>query len=244
MKREETISRILENEAENENEALLDTTEDALPEEEPKFKVKFYGKEIELGLSDLIAHAQKGMNYDHVHKDLLNTRESERRQKKDMERLREVLAQYGYVGSPEEIADVLEAQNRDVKPEDVRSERLAQTLLEEIEELKIRQVLERDLAEIKSLDPNISTIEDLGELFMRLRSAGIGNLDAYEIASRPRERKAQGLAGKDHLIVTGGGASNGDLVDIPKGQLDLWKEAFPKDSMRKLKERYNNSLKA
>lgn len=35
-------------------------------ENEPKYKVKFYGKEMELPVSELIANAQKGMDYDNL----------------------------------------------------------------------------------------------------------------------------------------------------------------------------------
>ncbi len=36
------------------------------PATEPKYKVKYNGTEMELPVSELITHAQKGMNYDHV----------------------------------------------------------------------------------------------------------------------------------------------------------------------------------
>lgn len=43
---------------------------EALAEEEPKYKVNFLGEEKELPVSELVTAAQKGMNYDHVKKEL------------------------------------------------------------------------------------------------------------------------------------------------------------------------------
>jgi hypothetical protein len=264
--REETI---LDETAEEVEEATLDTTEegaeeqqdhaepqgDAQAQTEPKYKVKYNGKEMELPVEDLTTYAQKGMNYDHVHEDLVKTREASKKTQTQLERLTSVLNQFGYAGSPQEIADMLEAQSREIEPEQVRAEREAEEAAElarleaaeakkEIERIRIEAVMAQDLSEIRKLDPNIKTLNDLGETFFKLRAAGVSNLEAYQIVAKPKAtEKPPANTGKDHLIKTGGGASSGGLVEIPKSEVAVWRDMFPDDSMTKLKERYNRSLK-
>lgn len=220
--------------------------------EEPKYKVKYNGEEMELGVSDLITHAQKGMNYDHVRGDLEQTRLQNAETLEQLERLTSVLSEYGYSGSPQEMADLLEAQYREVDPEEVRREREAleawqeaqleaETARREAEAIRSEVIFSRDLAEIQQLNPNIKTLNDLGDTFFRLRAAGISNLEAFDLVSKTKSRPSH--EGKEHLITTGGGTSSGGLSEIPKSELTLWKESFPEDSPAKLKERYNRAKK-
>lgn len=203
----------------------------------------------------LTTYAQKGMNYDHVYEDLVKTREISKKTKAELERLTSALNQYGYAGSPQEIADMLEAQRREVDPEQVRAEREAAEAAElarmeaeaakrEMDRIRMEAVMAQDLLEIRSLDPNIKALSDLGETFVRLRAAGISNLEAYQLVSKPKATgKPDTSTGKEHLVKTSGGTSSGGLSEIPKSELYLWKEMFPNDSLTKLKERYNRSLK-
>lgn len=117
----------------------------------------------------------------------------------------------------------------------------AERAKEEAEEIRSEAVFARDLAEIQRVNPNIQSLHDLGEQFYRLRAAGIGNLEAFEIVSKPKTR--QGASGKEHLITTGGGASSGGLMDIPRSELGFWRDSFPEDSSTKLKERYHRAMK-
>lgn len=221
--------------------------------EEPKYKVKFNGKEQELALSDLITHAQKGMNYDHVKGDLEAQRKTSAETKASLERLTAALHQFGYAGTPQEMADLLEAQRREIEPEQVRREREAAEEQERIkrdaaaavmeaENIRREAIFARDLLEIQRINPNVTSLHELGEQFVRLRSAGFGNLEAYGMLIHKPAVKAT-PSGKEHIQTTGGGASAGGLIDIPKSELGLWRDMFPDDTATKLKERYNRSLK-
>lgn len=232
-----------------------ETTPEADPTpEEPKYKVKYNGAEQELAVSDLIAHAQKGMNYDHVHDDLEKTRQTSAQSKASLDRLTSALNQFGYAGSPQEIADMLEAQQREVEPVQVRRERevaeaqeqaqhAAEATVAEAETIRKEAIFSRDLAEIQRLNPNVKSLNDLGDTFYKLRAAGLGNVEAYELVSKPKATTKAAPTGKDHLITTDGGTSAGGLLDIPRSDLADWRDGFPNDTPAKLKERYNRALK-
>lgn len=167
---------------------------------------------------------------------------------KDNQRFISALQGYGYQGSAQEIADQIEASQRQVNPEVVRREReaveaqtKAQSTIQEAERIRQEAYFDRDLAEIQRINPNVKSVFDLGERFLQLRAAGIGNLEAYEIVSKPKAKAAQ--SSKDHLITTSGGKSSGGLVEIPKSEVEMWKDSFPDDTPTKLKERYNRALK-
>ncbi|WP_101908870.1 hypothetical protein [Marasmitruncus massiliensis] len=49
---------------------------DQKPNDEPKFKVNYMGKEMEMSASELVTAAQKGLNYDRVHDQLEGLRSS------------------------------------------------------------------------------------------------------------------------------------------------------------------------
>lgn len=212
------------------------------------------GKDYEIDRSEIdVATIQKGKDYDHVKTELEETHKTSAETKANLERLTAALSQFGYAGSPQEIADALEAQQREVQPEQVRRERemaqaqqIAQTEAEaaklEVENIRKEAVFAHDLAEIQKLNPNVQSLSELGDKFFKLRAAGIGNLEAYELLNHKPVVKPS-AAGKDHLLTTGGGASAGGLADIPKGELTMWKDSFPDDTPAKLKERYNRSLK-
>ena len=221
--------------------------------EEPKYKVKYNGEEMELAVTDLITHAQKGMNYDHVHQDLETTRKTSAEAKASLERLTDALSQFGYAGSPQEIADALEAQQREVEPEQVRRERKAREAQEiarteaeaaraDADAIRREAVFARDLLEIQRINPNVQTLNELGDKFFKLRAAGLDNLEAYELLSHKPAKKEP--AGKDHLITTGGGKGTDSAREIPKSQLAEWREDFPNDTQEQLKARYNRALNA
>jgi hypothetical protein len=237
-----------------EDTAQQDRVEPENQPEAPTYRVKYNGQEMELPVSDLITQAQKGMNYDHIQEDLVRTRQTSAEATSYLERLTSVLNQLGYTGSPQEIADTLEAQRREVEPEQVRREREAEEAQErarqeaeaarqEANSIRREAIFTRDLMEIQKLNPNVRSLQALGDTFFRLRAAGVSNLEAYELISKPRQFAKQGRGGKEHLITTDGGASSGELMDIPKGELDLWRESFPGDTPARLKERYNRARK-
>ena len=222
--------------------------------EEPRYRVKYNGEEMELPVSDLIIRAQKGMNYDHIQADLAKTRQTSAEATTSLERLTGILNQLGYVGSPQEIADTLEAQRREIEPEEVRREREATEAQErarqeaeaarhEANSIRREAIFTRDLLEIQKLNPNVRSLQELGDTFFRLRAAGVSNLEAFELVSKPKHAQKQRPGGKEHLITTDGGSASGGLVDIPRGELDFWRESFPDDTPAKLKERYNRARK-
>jgi len=231
-----------------------DTTPEPEPTpEEPKYKVKYNGEEMEQDLATLITNAQKGMNYDHVHEDLETTRKTSAMTKASLERLTVALNQFGYAGSPQEIADALEAQQREVEPEQVRKEReiaeeqeqakhAAEKTIADAEAIRKEAVFARDLAEIQRLNPNVKALSELGDTFYKLRAAGLGNVEAYELVNKAKP-VVKPPTGKDHLITTDGGTSAGGLMDIPRTEVAEWRDSFPNDTPAKLKERYNRALK-
>lgn len=240
------------------DEEVVEEVEPEQPEqppedEEPKYKVKFNGKEQELALSDLITHAQKGMNYDHVKGDLEAQRKTSAEAKAALDHLTAALHQFGYAGTPQEMADILEAQRREIEPEQVRREREAaeeqdrirreaEAAKIEAEQIRREAIFARDLLEIQRINPNVKTLDELGEQFFKLRCAGFGNLEAYEMLNHKPVVKVAST-GKEHIQTTGGGATAGGLVDIPKSELSYWREAWPDATPAQLKERYNRSLK-
>lgn len=264
--REETI---LDESAEEVEEAALDTTddgeEDAQDQEaaegevgaqdtDTKYTVEYNGKEMELDVSDLTTYAQKGMNYDHVHNDLVKTRETSTKTQSQLDRLTSVLNQFGYNGSAQDIADMLEAQSRDIEPDQVRREREAGEAHEiakqeaeaakiEAENIRKEAIFARDLAEIQKINPNVKSLGELGDRFFKLRAAGLDNLEAYELVSHKPVTK-QAPTGKDHLITLGGSKSTDSAREIPKSQLAEWRDDFPNDTPEQLKARYNRALNA
>lgn len=240
----------------DDREEPLETTEEEVEQqEEQKHTVKYNGQEQELSIDELKTLAQKGMNYDHVQSELTTLRSNQELSKADSERLIAALNQFGYQGTQQEIADLLEAQQREITPEEVKRERKdkqqqtkdqeeIKRLTKLIEDNQRQTIFEQDLAEIRTVNPNIKSIDELGDMFKQLRASGICNLDAYQIVStKSGARKTDDSASKEHMKPTGGGKGAGDLVDIPSELLELWSESFPNATPKELKERYNRSLK-
>lgn len=271
---EETTEATVEQPTEPEEE---NTTEpDAKPaEEEPKYTVKYNGKEIELPVSELIKNAQKGMNYDHVRGELEELRKTKAQleaEAKAKEQLRSVLKLYGYDGTDEEVVTMLAAQAQQITPEEYRQRQLAEQerinqLLEQdpryqewkrAERLRTAQLMEiQDLQAIKAQFPEVTVdkVDDLPnyEQFMAHRFIvgpdgqlieKMSAVEAYALANvlgKPKNKPNP--EDKDHLRAKGGSAGVDDLVDIPKNELEMWRNTFPKDSYEKLKKRYNDALK-
>lgn len=106
------------------------------------------------------------------------------------ERLAVALGRIGYSGSVEEIADRLEAEKRQIHPEQVKSEREELTkasdtisALEQeniaLKQKEARRTFAADLAEIQKLDKGVKALQDLGNDFFKMRAAGVSNLVAY-----------------------------------------------------------------
>ena len=109
--------------------------------------------------------------------------------------LLDALKGYGYEGSPQEIADRLEAARtgRDINEIRVEREMYEQQMLEkqrieaelnELKNFKYSKLIEEDIATIKKAypDANINSIEDLGQEYINIMRTGtVDSVTAYEI---------------------------------------------------------------
>ena len=180
-------------------------------------------------------------------------------QQRGIDRLVKQLGVYGYEGSYDEIADLLEAQNRQITPEEVRAENEARQrlideavannpLVKQAEQMMIQNRLDNDLREIQQINPNIHSIRDLAnDPNADLISAMVqtGNFSYAEAYKRLHKTVAPKVDTKAHLNGIGGGTNSGanELKEIPQAELSTWKMAFPELSLKDLKVKYNNSLK-
>lgn len=187
--------------------------------------------------------------------------------KSQYDRLQSALGQFGYEGSPEEIADLIEAQERQVSPEQVRAEREAEEarfqqalenhpiiqqtkrLMEQQERGRTENLFKSELADIQKLNPEIKSLQDLKniehvEVFDSLVKGGMHINEAYKVVSKLGTTAPQKPNTKEHLVGVGGGDTTPDgLVEVPSGEMERLKNVFPDDTPQKLKERYNRILK-
>ena len=162
---------------------------------------------------------------------------------------------FGYTGSIQEIADQLEAQQREMTPEQVKNEReLREAEIQKaienhpaIKQAKLTQIetaLARDIAEIQKLNPTIHSLEDLegdAELEELVRH-GINLAKAYKLVHpTPKQVKPDT---KSHLTgINAGDAASDGLVEIPSNELAFYKEQFPEKKPAELRDIYNRILK-
>jgi len=182
-------------------------------------------------------------------------------------RLQGVLGEFGYEGSPEEIADLIEAQNRQISPEQVRAEREAEEarfqqalenhpiiqqtkrMMEQQEAERVQNLFKSELADIQKLNPSIKSLEDLkniehAEVFDSLLKGGMHINEAYKVVAKLGTTAPTKPNTKEHLVGVGGGDSTPDgLIEVPSGEMARLKNWFPDDTPQKLKERYNRILK-
>lgn len=114
-------------------------------------------------------------------------------------RLQSVLNRYGYQGSPEEIADQVEAQEQKISVEQLRAvreqeaKRIREAAMNDPEfkklkeerdalyEMQLDQIRKGDLEKVKKAFPDVSAkdVKELGEQFASLRANGIDAVVAY-----------------------------------------------------------------
>ena len=123
--------------------------------------------------------------------------------KAEKERLAKAFGWFGFNGTTDEIEDQAKAHYTGRNVEEIRQERIAQAqkeaeqnqLREELKYYKQKEVNERmnkDLAEIQKLNPNIKSFEDLPEQYFNLVKAGVNGTEAYmAIYSREFYEKAK-----------------------------------------------------
>ena len=169
-------------------------------------------------------------------------------------RLVSTLQNYGYTGSAQEIADALEAKQREVPPEQVKTEREAQeNQIETVKaQLRAEYAAKEELIKLQRVNPDIKSLDDLGEDFVAIRFSrdGLGRLihtpetayAEYLRQKNPPKPKAD-ASSKEHMIPTGGSAGSTTLKEIPSDMVEFYKESFPKDTPEQLRARYNRVLK-
>lgn len=135
----------------------------------------------------------------------------------------------------------------------------AQQVMQAAQQAQIQQRIDADVKAISKLNPSIKTIDDVlndpnfSQMLELTRNNGLGLADAYKLVNlenlmagkmaSAKQAAINNAKGTSHLAPTDG-LSSGDngLVDIPAGELNAWKRAFPNCSMKELKEKYNRSL--
>lgn len=124
---------------------------------------------------------------------------------------------------------------------------------------EVFRALEDEVAKIHAIDPSINTPEDLrnSENFEALDNyfqRGYSLFDAYRLVNFDKIRNADFAAAKQsainqakstsHLESTNGLSTAGnELVDIPREELQRWKDYYPELNAKQLKAKYNQMLK-
>jgi hypothetical protein len=118
------------------------------------------------------------------------------------DRLMQALGQYGYQGSPEDIADALFAQSQGISVEEATAQRQAaeaenakyqqlESQLETYRPLAIKALMAEDLAKVQTVNPEVKNLDDLGSDFFALMGALHDPILAYDAlqAKKTRETK-------------------------------------------------------
>lgn len=132
----------------------------------------------------------------------------------------------------------------------------AQMVMQAAQQSQIENALAEDMKAITRLNPNLKSLDDVfalpdaEEMIAMVQRNSISLADAYKIkhfddlmAGRTASAKQAALNtmnGTSHLNQTDslGGADNGEM-EIPVGELEQWKKAFPRASMADLRKKYN-----
>ena len=85
-----------------------------------------------------------------------------------------------------EPSELEAAVNKELEAERAAKER--ENLEEELERLKVEKEMERDLIEVRKIDPDVGSLAQLGETFFKCVAAGMNATEAYH-ASRAVEEK-------------------------------------------------------
>lgn len=121
--------------------------------------------------------------------------------KSQNDRLMAALSQYGYEGSPEEIADALMAQTQGISQEEAKAQREAQEKAETerlqmqsetefYKKIAIEKLMNDDLKTIQSVYPEVKSLNELGEEFFNLLGATRDPILSYE-ALQAKKAKTQ-----------------------------------------------------
>jgi hypothetical protein len=170
---EATTSEVTEVVAENETTPVVETAKPQSAEENAKFAAARRQAEAE-------KNALKAQN----------------------DRLMQALGQYGYQGSPEDIADALFAQSQGISVEEATAQRQAaeaenakyqqlESQIETYRPLAIKALMAEDLAKVQTVNPEVKNLDDLGSDFFALMGALHDPILAYDAlqAKKARETK-------------------------------------------------------
>lgn len=118
------------------------------------------------------------------------------------DRLMSALSQFGYQGDPDEIADALFAQTQGISVEEATAQRQAQeaenakyqelqTQVDIYRPLAVQKLMADDLAKIQTVNPEVKSLDELGNDFFALMGALHDPILAYDAlqAKKARETK-------------------------------------------------------
>ncbi len=122
--------------------------------------------------------------------------------KKQSELLAKTMQQFGFKGTPEEIADQANAHYLQKPIEEVRQQRLQteklqqeetkrQTELDFYKNKEIERLMADDLQRIKKLDPTVKSLDDLGEDYFNLIQAGVDAEIAFSVYQQKKQRETK-----------------------------------------------------
>lgn len=129
----------------------------------------------------------------------------------------------------------------------------AERMLEDYHRREVEQLIERDVAELNKIDPNITSFETIPlEVRQHSQANNISLVLAYkdlnfgkvtqQKESAIRQTTINQLSGKAHLAPANGVIAADNLVDIPANEYDTWHRGFPNLSALELKKKYNSFL--
>ena len=154
-----------------------------------------------------------------------------------------------------EMLDKVISEHPDVK----RAQALIQAqqqLEQQRAEEAAKQRIEADLAKIRALDPEVTTVEQLfagsyGQQIMELTQKGLDLAQAYYLATREdrekaiaetaRQQAALHSRGKQHLIPNGNAAGAG-AVAVPQADMQLYRMFMPDATEAEIQAHYNKHL--
>lgn len=129
----------------------------------------------------------------------------------------------------------------------------AERMLEDYHRREVEQLIERDVAELSKIDPNITSFETIPlevrqhsqankiSLVLAYKDLNFGKVTQQK-ESAIRQTTINQLSGKAHLAPANGVVAADNLVDIPANEYDTWHRGFPNLSALELKKKYNNFL--
>lgn len=131
--------------------------------------------------------------------------------------------------------------------------RRAEEVIAQAEKQNAERMIMEDVASLSELDSSIKTFADIpADVIQKAMSTGMNLVDAYKIinfgkvSTANREAIQQAainqMKGKQHMAPVNGISNPESGVDIPMGELSMWKDMFPDKSMAELKKLYNQTL--